>query len=91
MSCHFNAGQNCSATLHRPLQRSIEGRVLGGVAAGLSSFFEIDVLVVRALLVVLTFLSGIGVAMYLALWALLADAGSKDVARGDVYMRSWFK
>jgi phage shock protein PspC (stress-responsive transcriptional regulator) len=91
MSCYVSTGEHCSTTLRQPLQRRLEGRVLGGVAAGLSSFFELDVLVVRALLLTLTFVSGIGVATYLALWALLADTGSQDAVRGDAFMRSWFK
>ena len=48
---------------------------VGGVAAGLAAYFDIDVVVVRILFVILAFVtSGFAVLVYLILWAVLKDA-----------------
>jgi phage shock protein C len=73
----------------RVLQRSIEGRKLGGVAAGFAKYLNLDVTLVRVLFVGLSFFSGVGVAIYLAAWALMSEVGSDTTIAGDVLIRSW--
>jgi phage shock protein PspC (stress-responsive transcriptional regulator) len=58
------------------LRRSVNGRVLGGVAAGIAKHFDLDVVYVRLALVVLSFIGGAGVAFYLAAWLLVPEEGS---------------
>ena len=58
------------------LRRSVNGRVLGGVAAGFAKHFDFDVTYVRVALVVLSFIAGAGVPLYLAAWILGPEEGS---------------
>ena len=66
------------------LRRSVEGRILGGVAAGLAKYFSLDLTLVR-IVVALSFLSGAGVAIYLAAWLLIPEEGS-EVAIADGFL-----
>jgi signal transduction histidine kinase len=71
--------------------RPVRGRVVAGVAVGLSEHLRLRVWVVRTVFVVLALAGGIGVVLYAALWAVLplvpdpegdADAEhTRDVAR----------
>ncbi len=56
------------------LARAEDDRVLAGVAGGLGQHLAVDPMVVRLALVVLAFANGLGVALYLAGWALIPDA-----------------
>jgi len=71
---------------HKPLRRSIDGRILGGVAAGLATFFALDIAHVRIALVAVTLLGGAGLPLYLAAWALIPEDGS-DSAIADGLLR----
>jgi len=53
------------------LQRSRTERVIGGVCGGLAEYFNVDPVLVRVLLVVVTFLGGAGLLLYLILWAVM--------------------
>jgi phage shock protein PspC (stress-responsive transcriptional regulator) len=55
----------------RSLRRDVRRRVLGGVAAGLADYLDVDVAVVRVAFVVLAVLAGSGVLLYLAAWLLI--------------------
>jgi phage shock protein PspC (stress-responsive transcriptional regulator) len=59
------------------LRRAVDGRMLGGVAAGLAKYFELDVALMRVILVVLSFLGGAGVPLYVAAWLLIPEEGSE--------------
>jgi phage shock protein PspC (stress-responsive transcriptional regulator) len=58
------------------LRRPAGGRILGGVAAGLATYFALDVAHVRIILVALSFLAGAAVPLYLAAWVLIPAEGS---------------
>ena len=68
----------------RLLRRAVDGRVLGGVAAGLAAFFALNVTHVRIALVALSFLGGAGIPLYLAAWLLIPEEGS-DIAIADEF------
>jgi phage shock protein C len=68
----------------RILRRAVDGRILGGVAAGLAAFFALEVTPVRIALVALSFLGGVGVPLYLAAWLLIPQEGS-DSAIADEF------
>ncbi len=53
------------------LHRSSSQHVVGGVAGGIAERFNIDANLVRVGFVVLTFLWGLGAAVYLAMWVLI--------------------
>jgi phage shock protein C len=48
-------------------------RILGGVCSGLAEGFHLDPLVVRVLFVLLIFLQGVGVFLYIVLWLVMPE------------------
>jgi phage shock protein C len=58
------------------LRRCVEGRTFGGIAAGIATFFALDVTHVRIAFVVLSLLGGAGLPLYLAAWAFIPEEGS---------------
>src|SRR5215210_1861815 len=69
----------------RRLVRVKEGRVLGGVAAGLGRYFNLDPIIFRIGAIVLVLLGGAGLVAYLAAWLLIP---SEDSAGEPVEGRS---
>jgi phage shock protein PspC (stress-responsive transcriptional regulator) len=67
----------------RRLTRSYTDRWIGGVAAGLGNHLGIDPIIVRVGFVVLTFISGIGLLIYLALLAFVPSDDGKPLAGGN--------
>jgi phage shock protein C len=61
-----------TSTLHR----SASKKVFGGVAGGLAERFDVDANIVRVVFVVLALVYGLGVAIYLAMWALIPRSTS---------------
>ncbi len=55
----------------KKLYRSVTNKVIGGVAGGLSEYFDIDVVVVRLLFVLLLLFSGGGLLAYIVLWIVI--------------------
>jgi phage shock protein PspC (stress-responsive transcriptional regulator) len=79
-----------SANHSHPLRRPIKGRMVAGVAAGISQHFNVDVTIVRIAFAVLTivgftgiaYLGGMplylgGIPLYLACWLLIPEEGSE--------------
>jgi phage shock protein PspC (stress-responsive transcriptional regulator) len=66
----------------RQLVRSVHDRMLAGVAAGVADFLGIDVMIVRIMLVVLTFVGGAAVPIYLACWLLIPEEGTDQSIAG---------
>lgn len=59
-------------------------RVIGGVCSGLAEHFHVDVVLVRVAFVVLAFMSGIGLFLYLLLWLLMPEAEAPEPEGIDV-------
>lgn len=59
---------------HRRLFRDSEHNYLGGVAAGLGEYFDIDPLWMRLAFIGLSFLHGLGVIIYAVLWIVVPKA-----------------
>lgn len=55
------------------LYRDTDEKILGGVCAGLSEYFKIDVTLIRVIVGVSAFLYGSGALIYILLWILLPD------------------
>ncbi|KAF0199721.1 MAG: putative stress-responsive transcriptional regulator [Bacteroidetes bacterium] len=55
------------------LHRSVNGRVIGGVAGGLADFFGMDPTIVRLIFVLLAVFGGGGVLLYIILWIVLPE------------------
>lgn len=60
------------------LHRSPTKKVFGGVAGGLAERFDVDANIVRVVFVVLALIYGLGIAIYLAMWALIPRAASAE-------------
>jgi len=62
----------------RRLRRDDDHRILGGVAAGLARYLDIDVVVVRIVFAALALLAGFGVTLYVLGWLLIPAAGEDE-------------
>ena len=69
------------------LHRRRCGRMLGGVAGGVADYFDFDPVLVRIGFVVLTFVGGLGVPLYLAGWALIPDEETDTSVAEELFTR----
>ena len=69
------------------LHRRRGGRMLGGVAAGLADYFDVDPVLVRVGFVVLAFVGGLAVPLYLAGWALIPDEDTDTSIAEEILAR----
>ncbi|MEI6749272.1 MAG: PspC domain-containing protein [Bacteroidota bacterium] len=68
---------------HR-LYRSVEHRVIGGVAGGLADYFDIDPVIIRLVFVIVALAGGGGLLVYLILWIVLPE----NIAPNFTYQKS---
>jgi phage shock protein PspC (stress-responsive transcriptional regulator) len=68
----------------RQLCRPLHDRMLGGVAAGIADYLDVDATIVRIVFAVLTFIGGAGVPVYLAGWLLIPEEGSDRSLAADI-------
>ncbi len=68
---------NSSPSKLKKLYRNTEDAVIGGVASGIGIYIGKDPLFVRLGFIILTLLSGFGVALYFILWILVPEAKTK--------------
>ncbi len=61
--------------MHTQLMRSSNEKLIGGVCGGLGNYFGIDPVLVRLGFVLMTFATGIGVILYVALWLAMPQDG----------------
>lgn len=63
------------------LTRSSSEKILGGVCGGLARYLNVDVALVRVVMALVVFFTGIGPLVYIALWLLLPlDSGERPLA-----------
>jgi phage shock protein C len=60
-----------AARAPRKLMRSSTDKKLGGVCAGIGSYFDMDVTLVRVLWLIAVFFGGTGLLLYVILWIVL--------------------
>lgn len=60
----------------RRLFRDAESATLGGVCAGIAGYFGIDVVIIRAIFVILGIFGGFGIPLYIILWVIIPKAES---------------
>jgi phage shock protein PspC (stress-responsive transcriptional regulator) len=67
-------------TIHetRRLTRPREGRWLGGVAAGLAAYFDLNPAIYRIAFVALALAGGTGILLYVAAWLVIPDESETD-------------
>jgi len=70
----------------RTLHRSTTKKVFGGVASGIAERFDVDANIVRVAFVVLAIVYGLGIAVYLAMWALIprSSDAKREVTSDDL-------
>ena len=61
-------------TIKKRLYRDTDNKVFGGVCSGLSSYFDIDPVVIRLIWVVLLFFFGTGFLLYFIMWVIVPEA-----------------
>ena len=72
----------------RQLRRSVDDRMLAGVAGGIARYLDIDVTIVRVAIAALTLLTGTTAAFYLAAWLLIpSDGEDQSVAAAWIARR----
>jgi phage shock protein C len=64
-------GNRSSKVLVRPR----EGRMLGGVCAGIGEYSGLDVTMIRVLWAVVALMGGAGILAYIVAWILIPDEG----------------
>ena len=60
-------------------------RILGGVCSGLAEGFHVEALWVRLAFVILTFLNGVGILLYVVLWVLMPEQAGYRPAGKTVF------
>lgn len=66
-----------------PIYRPVHDRIIAGVGSGIARSIGIDPMIVRIALVVLVFVGGIGVPLYLASWLLIPEEGRETSILGE--------
>lgn len=59
--------------MQKKLYRSRENRVLGGVAAGLAEYLNVDITLVRLGFLLLGLADGAGLLLYIAMWIVVPE------------------
>ncbi len=70
----------------KKLYRNPDDAVVAGVCSGLAAYFGVDTLLVRLVFVLLAFANGVGILLYIVLWAAVAPAktsGQKLAMQGE--------
>ena len=62
----------------RRLTRPRDGRWLGGVAAGLGAYFDLNPAIYRIAFVALSLAGGTGILLYIAAWLVIPEEGEQD-------------
>ncbi|HVU62100.1 MAG TPA: PspC domain-containing protein [Mycobacteriales bacterium] len=70
----------------RRLTRAREGRVIAGVCQGAATYFDIDPVIFRIVLAVLTVFGGAGVVLYALCWIFIPEEGAPE-SRLERWMR----
>ena len=65
--------------MNQKLYRNLNDRMIGGVCSGLAVNLKIDVTLVRLFFVLLFFLGGHGLLLYLILWVIMPADPQPDI------------
>ncbi|BCY18105.1 MAG: PspC domain-containing protein [Chloroflexi bacterium] len=65
------------------LVRPINGRILAGVCAGLADWIGMDATLIRLIFLVLGFMTGSGLLIYIILWVIIPSANEAPNMQGD--------
>jgi phage shock protein PspC (stress-responsive transcriptional regulator) len=65
------------------LRLSRSDRKIAGVCGGLGEFLDIDPVFFRAIFIVLAFVGGLGILLYIVLWLVMPEASAEPAADRD--------
>lgn len=65
---------NKTSGSEKRLYRDTENAILGGVCQGIANFFNIDVVIIRAIFVIILLFGGFGFPLYVILWIIIPKA-----------------
>ena len=54
--------------VNKVFRRNLTNKVIGGVCSGLADYFDIDIVLVRAIFAASFLFAGVGLGLYLLLW-----------------------
>ncbi|MCL2682752.1 MAG: PspC domain-containing protein [Bacteroidales bacterium] len=57
----------------KTLRRSTENRIIGGVCGGIAEYFDLDPVLIRLAFVLLAFLGGSGILIYIIAWIVIPE------------------
>lgn len=77
----MNSAETIQITVNKRFSLSTQDRKIAGVCGGLGEFFGIDPVIFRIIFVVLAFLGGIGIFLYLILWLVAPKKNRKDALK----------
>jgi phage shock protein PspC (stress-responsive transcriptional regulator) len=69
----------------RQLRRPVDDRMIAGVASGVARYLNVDVNLVRIAFVVLAFVGGAALPLYLAGWLLIPEDGAAQSIAGELF------
>lgn len=59
--------------MERRLYRSRDKKVVAGIAGGLGEYLDIDPVIIRILIVLITIFHGIGIIIYIVMWIIIPE------------------
>ena len=65
-----------SKSKDKRLFRDVENSTIAGVCAGIANFFNIDVVIIRAIFVIVFLFGGFGIPLYIILWIIVPKANT---------------
>lgn len=60
--------------MSRKLYRNIKDGKIGGVCSGLADYFDLDVVLFRAIFLISLFMGGLGLLIYIVLWLITPES-----------------
>jgi phage shock protein C len=57
--------------MEKRLHRSRTERMIAGVCGGLAEYFDVDPTIIRIIWVLISFLAGVGILLYIILWIIM--------------------
>lgn len=70
-------------TKNKKLYRSKTNRMIGGVCGGLGEYFDVDPTIIRLLWVVIFFMGGSGILIYIIFWIVLPEEDEVKEVKND--------
>lgn len=81
IDCGTSGGERCQVNdVSRRLERDPNNKMIGGVAAGVANYFNLDPTVVRIAWAASILVFGMGLLLYLIMWIVMPVADSRPTS-----------